>query len=124
MSGLGWGGTPGAVVDAALAGRFEIITSPDLLDELRRVLAYPKLRAAIGEADDLVQLLALAAIVVEPTETVDIVRDPDDNRLIEAAIAGDVDVIVTGDDDLLIVRVQQIRIMPAREFLETILPES
>jgi uncharacterized protein len=39
VSGLGWGGTPGAVLDAALAGDFEIVTSPALLDEVRRVLS-------------------------------------------------------------------------------------
>lgn len=36
-----------------------------------------------------------------PTVTVDLVRDPDDNRLIEAAQAGGAEVIVTGDKDLL-----------------------
>lgn len=49
VSGLGWGGAPGAVVDAALAGQFDIVTSAPLLEELRRVLAYPKLEAVIGE---------------------------------------------------------------------------
>jgi uncharacterized protein len=87
------------------------------------VLAYPKLEAVIGEVDDLVELFALTAIVVEPTETVDLVRDSDDNRLIEAARTGDADVIVTGDQDLLSLEsVGQISIMPAREFLETVLP--
>ena len=59
VSGVGWGGPPGAVLDAALAGRFEIITSPALLGELRRVLGYPKLQAVIGDADELIELLAL-----------------------------------------------------------------
>jgi uncharacterized protein len=76
VSGVGWGGPPGAVLDAALAGHFEIVTSPALLDELRRVLAYPKLQAVIGDADELIELLALAAIMVTPTETVELVRDP------------------------------------------------
>jgi hypothetical protein len=67
VSGVGWGGPPGAVLDAALAGHFEIVTSPALLDELRRVLSYPKLQAVIG--------------------------DPDDDRLIEAALAANADVI-------------------------------
>jgi uncharacterized protein len=122
VSGLGWGGAPGAVLDAALAGRFDIVTSAPLLEELRRVLAYPKLEAVIGEVDDLVELFALTAIVVEPTETVDLVRDSDDNRLIEAARTGGADVIVTGDQDLLSLEsVGQISIMPVREFLETVL---
>ncbi len=123
VSGAGWGGAPGAVLDAALAGRFDIVTSPALLAELRRVLTYPKLQAVFSEADDIVDLLALTSIVVEPTESVDLVRDPDDNRLIEAALAGDADVIVTGDDDLLRLHsVGRISIMPARKFFDTVLP--
>jgi nucleotide-binding universal stress UspA family protein len=65
------------------------------------VLSYPKLQAVIGDADELVEFLALAAVVVTPTETVAVFRDPDDDRLIEAALAADADVIVTGDQDLL-----------------------
>jgi uncharacterized protein len=96
VSGLGWGGAPAAALDAALAGRFDLVTSPALLDELRRVLAYPKLQAVIGDADEFVKLLALAAIVVTPTTTVELARDPDDDRLIEAALAGGAEAIVTG----------------------------
>jgi uncharacterized protein len=120
VSGLGWGGPPGVVLDAALAGRFEIVTSPALLDELHRVLSYPKLQTVIGDTDELVKFFALAAIVVTPTETVDLVRDPDDNRLIEAAQAGGADVIVTGDKDLLTLEeVGQISMLTPRKFLAT-----
>jgi uncharacterized protein len=125
VSGLGWGGPPGTVLDAGLAGHFEIVTSPALLDELRRVLSYPKLQAVIGDADELIELLALAAIVVTPTDTVELVRDPDDNRLIEAAQAGQADIIVTGDQDLLTLeRVDRIKILTPREFLEALQPDT
>ena len=113
------------MTDAALAGRFEIVTSPTLLDELRRVLGYPKLRQVIDEADKLIELLALTAIVITPTLTVELVRDPDDNRLIEAALAAHANVIVTGDQDLLTLeRVDQITILTPREFLEALQPET
>jgi uncharacterized protein len=119
VSGVGWGGPPGAVLDAAMAGHFEIVTSPALLAELRRVLSYPKLQAVVGDADELIKLLALAAIVVTPTETVTISRDPDDDRLIEAALEADADVIVSGDQDLLTLgRIGHIQILTPREFLE------
>lgn len=125
VSGVGWGGPPGAVLDAALAGRFEIVTSPALLDELRRVLGYPKLQPVIGDADKLIELLALTAIVITPTLTVELVRDRDDNRLIEAALAAHANVIVTGDQDLLTLeRVDQITILTPREFLEALQPET
>ena len=58
VSGFGWGGPPAAVLDAALDGRFELVTSPALLDELHRVLSYPKLQAVIGDSDELIELLA------------------------------------------------------------------
>ena len=120
VSGLGWGGAPAAVLDAALAGRFDLVTSPALLDELRRVLSYPKLQAVIGDADEFVELMALTAIVVTPTTTVELARDPDDDRLLEAAPAGEAEAIVTGDLDLLTLqRVGQIRILAARDFLDS-----
>jgi putative PIN family toxin of toxin-antitoxin system len=43
VSGLGWSGRPAIVLDAALDRRLVLVTSPPLLAELRRVLAYPKL---------------------------------------------------------------------------------
>ncbi|MBW3578590.1 MAG: putative toxin-antitoxin system toxin component, PIN family [Actinobacteria bacterium] len=101
VSGLGWSGPPGDVVEAAPAGRFEVVTSPALLDELRRVLAYPKLGEMFGDVDEVIELIALASRVVRPTLTLDLVRDADDNRVLEAAITGSADVIVTGDANLL-----------------------
>jgi uncharacterized protein len=119
VSGVGWGGPPGAVLDAALDGRYELITSPALLAELRRVLSYPKLQTVVGDADELIKLLALAEIVVTPKETVTISRDPDDDRLIEAALEADADVIVSGDQDLLTLgRIGHIQILTPRQFLE------
>ena len=117
VSGLGWGGPPGDVVEAALAGRFEIVTSPALLDELRRVLAYPKLAAIFGDVDEVIELIALASHVVRPTLTLDLVRDPDDNRVLEAAITGSADAIVTGDADLLDLQlVEGVRILTPADF--------
>jgi hypothetical protein len=51
--------------------------------------------------DEVIKFYALAAIVGTPTETVTISRDPDDDRLHEAALAADADVMVSGDQDLL-----------------------
>ena len=61
VSGLGWGGPPGDVVEAALAARSEIVTRPALLDELRRVLSYPKLAAMFGDVDEVVESIALVS---------------------------------------------------------------
>lgn len=118
VSGLGWGGVPVAVVDAGLAGRFDIVTSPPLLAELRRVLSYPRLATVIGDVDEIVRLISLVSRVVEPAEALDLVRDPDDNRVLEAGLAGEADVIVTGDADLLdLGTVGGIRVLTASDLL-------
>jgi uncharacterized protein len=89
------------------------------------VLSYPKLQAVVGDAHELLKLFALAAVVVTQTKTVTISRDPDDDRLIEAALTSDADVIVTGDEDLLTLgRIGQIQILTSREFLDWLLPRT
>lgn len=123
VSGLGWGGPPGDVVEAALAGRFEVVTSHALLAELRRVLTYPKLAEMFGDVDEVVELIALASHVVRPTLALDLVRDPDDNRVLEAAITGSADVIVTGDADLLDLQVVEgVRILTPADFAAELSP--
>ena len=43
VSGLGWSGSPDAIIDAVTAGELTLLSSPALIAELRRVLSYPKL---------------------------------------------------------------------------------
>jgi predicted nucleic acid-binding protein len=39
---------------------------------------------------------------VEATETISTCRDPNDNHILELAVSGKADVIVTGDTDILV----------------------
>lgn len=79
------------------------VTSPLLLDELARVLGYPRLRAIHGLEDtaiaQYVQDVEAASLVVPlAAPSVTAVRsDPDDNAVIAAAIAGQAEVICTRD---------------------------
>ena len=97
VSGFGWGGPPGQVVDAVLSGRVTLVTSPALLGELARVLAYPKLAAVFDDPTAVMAAVAQAADTVEPAEQVSVLADEPDNRVLEAAAAGQADLIVTGD---------------------------
>ena len=78
-----------------------VVASWALAEEIAEVLRRPKLRRyRIGEDDIRDVLLLLAPLL--PTVDVRVeVRDPDDTPVIAAAIAGQVDAIVTGDKDLL-----------------------
>lgn len=97
---MGWKGLPGRVVDAAVSGRFLLVTSEALLEELRRVLRYPKVRKPFPNPEAIVNLLRQIAIVVDPTPRLSLLEDDADNRVLEAAEAR-ADVIVTGDRRLL-----------------------
>jgi uncharacterized protein len=88
VSGFGWGGPPGQVVDAVLSGQVTLVTSPALLGELARVLAYPKLAAIVDDPAALLAAVAEAADAVDPAERVTVLADEPDNRVLEAAAAG------------------------------------
>ena len=107
ISGLGRsGGPPGRIFDAWLAGKFDLVTSEPLIDELMRALSYPKVRKLLrgvgvrGEdLRDYVEILRFKAIVVRPVD----VRlpmtpaDPKDVPVLEALMASGAEFLVTGD---------------------------
>jgi putative PIN family toxin of toxin-antitoxin system len=122
VSGLGWSGPPAKILDAALDGRLVLITSPPLLAELRRVLRYPKLAKVIDRAEQLADLIEASSVVVLPTRVLAVVDDESDNRVLEAAVEGNVDYIVSGDDDLLgLGSFRSIPVMKPGEFVATAL---
>ncbi|MEI8152434.1 MAG: putative toxin-antitoxin system toxin component, PIN family [Hyphomicrobiales bacterium] len=109
VSGLLWRGTPHALIEEAQAGSFTIVSSPALLGELSAVLRRRKFRAILSRSrtdpDRLLGNLRRLAEMVDPPPLVDPVsRDPDDDKVLAAAIAARADLIVSGDADLLTLR--------------------
>ena len=80
-----------------------LLTSPDLLDEVRHVLSYPRLRTLPQlRVQEVLALLPIVAHMVDPEERLSVIRrDPADNRVLECAVAGKASHIVSGDDHLL-----------------------
>lgn len=92
-------------------------TSHALLIELGRVLMYPKFAFGEREVADFLVDICTHAFVVTPTETIDVVRDQADNRVLECAVAARALWVVSGDKDLLDLRsFRGIRIASAGEF--------
>jgi putative PIN family toxin of toxin-antitoxin system len=85
------------------SARFVPIASPDLIDEYQHVLAYPEIAAMIyPEISRTFHSHLLDDIeLITPPETPRLCRDPDDDKVIAAAIYGLADYIVTIDGDLL-----------------------
>jgi len=101
VSGFGWSGPPSVIIDAVLAGELLLVSSLPLLDELDRVLRYPKLAKVFPDPAGIVERVRTVADVVEPGMTLNVVTDEPDNRVLEAAAEARVDAIVTGDAGLL-----------------------
>jgi uncharacterized protein len=124
VSGLGWPGPSAIILDAANDGRLVLVTSDTLLAELRRVLAYPKLAKVIRDAVQLADLVAGSSVVVTPSRVLAVVRDESDNRILEAAVEGAADYIVSGDADLLVLgSFEGVPIVAPAEFVTTVLSE-
>ena len=99
-------GTPGRIVAAWAEARFEVVLS---LDQLARVLEYPKIRRKLGWDDEQIELfikqLYIRAEVIElGSISVKVRRDPDDAPILATLAAAKADVLVTGDGDLLALR--------------------
>lgn len=84
---------------------FELAICPFILAELEAVLTR-KFSASKREVSETIALVREAAtFVVERVEAVrGVCRDPDDDNILACAFAAKSDYLVTGDDDLLIVR--------------------
>ena len=115
------GGPPEDVFRAALEGRIELVTSPPLLAEFGRVLSS-KFGWEPSITEQAVAQIARVGTIVRPKEkVVEIVDDPDDDRVLETALAGGADVIVSGDRHLLGLRTWRgIEIEKAARFLRTL----
>lgn len=110
LSGIAYpASVPGKIMSAWRHGSVDVLLSVYILDELRRVL--PRLTSRHGltlaEIEDLVDALSLQAEIIEPLPSVEPdLRDVDDlpvlGTLLAALKASDVDYLITGDKDLLV----------------------
>lgn len=121
-------GLPGQILSAYREDRFTLLVSEPLLAELAEVLGRPKFATRGISSEDAHELLALlqsAGERVSVTGTLMVCRDPDDDVVIETAIEGKADVLVSGDHDLTqMAEVAEhlaragIRVLTVRQFLQ------
>jgi putative PIN family toxin of toxin-antitoxin system len=99
-------GNPATILDCARDQTFELILSEAILAEFQAVMSYNRLRRRhhLSDAENasIVADFAEFAVLVEPTERLSVVLDdPDDDKILEAAVTGEAEFIVSGDQHLL-----------------------
>jgi len=115
-------GTVGPVLLRLRQGSYTLLYAQSLLEELVDVLNRPRIREKyeLTEQDiqTVVGLVLLRGEAVTPTERIAVCRDPKDDEFLEVAVTGEADVIVSGDQDLLVLHpFEGIPILPAVAFL-------
>jgi putative PIN family toxin of toxin-antitoxin system len=119
ISALNFAGTADEVLALGRAGVIAVFISPPILEEIETVLVR-KFRWAAPRVREAVRAIRRFAVLVNPGESVNIVReDEPDNRILECALAAGADTIVTGDHHLLkLKRFRDILIVSPRRFLD------
>jgi uncharacterized protein len=100
-----------------------LVASRELIAEVETRLARPKFAKYVDEARRraFIADVQLTAILVELTGTLKACRDPDDDKLLETAIIGNADYLVTGDQDLLVLNpFQSVEIVTPAQFLAAV----
>ena len=119
-------GPAAAVLEAWRSERFELLVSQPILDELARVLAYPKIARRHGwpRKEILAFVRDLGDLAVQTPGRIELAvirEDPDDDRYLECAVEGRAGYIVSGDRHLLALGIyRDIEVVPPRAFLATL----
>jgi uncharacterized protein len=119
------GGNEDRVLRAWLRGAFEVVLSLEILEEIGRVLSYEKLRRSRwmtnAEVVLLLETLAQEGVLVRETASVKASRDPEDDMFLAAAVQARARYVVTGDKDLLDLKVHRgVRMVKPAKFLRAI----
>jgi putative PIN family toxin of toxin-antitoxin system len=120
LSGLAYPTSiPGRIVHAWRGGAIDVILSRYILDETARSLPrMPPIRMSQDEVRNLVDSLVFMIEIVEPsTVTEETLRDEADLPILGTLLAAQADYLITGDEDLLVLREKYSIIAPA-EFWE------
>jgi putative PIN family toxin of toxin-antitoxin system len=101
-------------------GKFTVVVTTDVVSEYFEVLNRPKFRLTQETIDKITRYIYQFSEFVVPEEQIRFIEnDPKDDKFLEAAIAGKVDFIVSGDNHLLVLKeFRSIPIITGREFLD------
>jgi uncharacterized protein len=120
ISGLHFGGKPALVLQMVARAECLLVTSEDILLEVEDVLLRKFFWSARHVAATLMGLRDLSE-VIQPGIVISDCEDPDDNRILEAAVAGKAAYIVSGDRHLLRMKAfRGIRILTVNEFIDRV----
>jgi len=106
ISGSLWAGASDKILEKIENKEIELFLSKDIIGEFSEVLNYEEIKKKIRdnglELRRTIEKVISISTIIEPLEKFDIVKeDPDDNKILECAVEGKVDYIISQDKHLL-----------------------
>jgi len=125
ISSIFWKGKPYKIIKKGLNQEYRIILSLPILKETKKKLRN-KFDVPKSKVDLLINILMTYSEVIDVETNLKVVKDdPDDDKIIECAVDGEADYIITGDSHLTkIGEHDQIKILKPHQFLEILEKES
>ena len=119
------GGQAERAIDLVIDARVNLCLSKEIIHEVLGVLAQKFSKGPEELSRTAVFLSELAELIV-PRKKLAVLDDEPDNRILECAVTGHADVVVTGDRAMLnLKKYREIRMLSLRQFLDEIsVPDS
>lgn len=120
ISALLFGGVPGRLIKLWKSKRIQPVVSDAMIDEVLRVLAYPKFQLSQSEIEYLLyqEILPWFETIAVPQGDAFVHEDPADDKFIWCGEAGGGDWIISGDEHLVKLEYHRIPIVTSASFLE------
>ena len=113
--------TPFKVMEVVFENHVLLI-SPEIFGEIKNTVYQSKFDKYFFPEDtrsDILNIVLLNSVVINPEIKITACRDPKDNKYLELALSGKADCIITGDKDLLVLNpFENIPIISPLDFLD------
>lgn len=123
ISALFWRGNPYKLIHLCFEGKAKLVVSKPIIEELERVLlTKEKFRMEREDVAMYSRIILSNSDLVAPNFTLKVIeKDPADDRILECAVEGEADYLVSGNKHLLEVKeFQGIKIITAKQMLDII----
>ncbi len=121
VSAYYWDGNEDRILTSCSTGDLRSVTSPNIIEEFKGVLVRKFNEPAFLITRFVDELLDISDVVYPKGDIMVVPHDPSDDKVLETALLGDADIIVSGDKHLLSLgSFRGIRILRAAELVRII----
>jgi uncharacterized protein len=122
FSGFGWRGSPYYCIQSVRKGKITFVTCREIMKEFAEKLQLKMKVSSVDVSKAATEILLFSKLITISNTFRFVVDDPDDDKILECAIIGNADYIITGDHHLLsLVNYKDIAITTSANFLNLIL---